>query len=120
MLSSSAKRGRGRTVVDEALFIEVGAMGNPLASWLMNSSTRTVTAKTRCNEATRSVESTPSDTMGACINALLLTIDAAAVDEPELGGGGSAMPCGLVLPAASAQFELADLLPDVRPTALSY
>lgn len=36
------------------------------------------------------------------------------------GGGGSAMPCGLVLPAASAQLELADLLPDVIPAALSY
>lgn len=36
------------------------------------------------------------------------------------GGGGSAIPCGLVLPAASAKLELADLLPEVIPAALSY
>ena len=62
--------------------------------------------------------------MGACRklleNALLTTTDVGAVFKCELGGGGSAIPCGLVLPDASAQLELADLLPDVSPTELSY
>jgi hypothetical protein len=34
--------------------------------------------------------------------------------------GGSAMPCGLVFPAARAKLVDADCEPDVRPTALSY
>ena len=106
------------------MLTEIGAAGNRLASWLMYSSTPLVTAKTLRNDATRSVEGAPSHTMGACRklpeNALLLTADPGAVFKLALGGGGSAMPCGLVLPAASAQLELADLLPEVRPTALSY
>ena len=36
------------------------------------------------------------------------------------GGGGSAIPCGLVLPAASAKLEFADFLPEVSPAAASY
>src|SRR3954453_5583524 len=35
------------------------------------------------------------------------------------GVGGSAMPCGLVLPAARANVTLAAWLPDVRERALS-
>ena len=82
----------------------------------MYSSTPSVTAKTLRNEATRSGEGAPSNTMGACMklleNALLLTADPSVVFKLALGGGGSAIPCGLVLPAASAQLELADLLPE--------
>ena len=86
----------------------------------MHSSTLSVTVETVCIGARRSVEGAPSDTIGACMNALLLTIDAGAMVEPELDDGGSARPCGLALPAASAQLEFAALLPDVSPAALSY
>ena len=37
-----------------------------------------------------------------------------------LGGGGSAIPCGLVLPAASAKLDDAESEPDVTPTAALY
>ena len=57
---------------------------------------------------------------GFDVTSWLFTMIAFGLDNNALGGGGSAMPCGLVLPAASAQLELADLLPDVRPAALSY
>jgi hypothetical protein len=33
------------------------------------------------------------------------------------GAGGSAMPCGLVLPAASAKLAAGDWLPEVRDAA---
>ena len=93
------------------MLVEIGATGNELASWLMVSSTPSVTAKTRCNDATRSVEGAPSNTMGACRklleNALLLTADPGAVFKLARGGGGSAMPCGLVLPEASTNVTLA-------------
>lgn len=41
-------------------------------------------------------------------------------DNIALGGGGSAMPCGFVLLASSAQLELADLLPKVSPVESLY
>ena len=62
----------------------------------------------------------PKDTSDFDVTSWLFTMIAFGLDNNALGGGGSAMPCGLVLPAASAQLELADLLPDVRPAALSY
>jgi len=37
-----------------------------------------------------------------------------------LGGGGSAIPCGLVLPAARAKLDDAEREPDVTPTAALY
>ena len=53
----------------------------------------------------RSVEGTPSDTTGAWMNrldnVLLLTVDAGAAFKTKLGGGGSAMPCGLKLPEST-------------------
>ena len=36
------------------------------------------------------------------------------------GGGGSAIPCGLVLPAARAKLDGVEREPDVTPTAASY
>ena len=42
------------------------------------------------------------------------------LENIALGGGGSAMPCGFVLPAFSAQLELAELLPIVSPVASLY
>src|SRR5438270_219779 len=41
-------------------------------------------------------------------------------DSNSLGGGGSAMPCGLVSPAARANVALALWLPEVRPVAAAY
>ena len=78
------------------MLVEIGATGNELASWLMVSSTPSVTAKPLRNEATRSVEGAPSNTMCACRklleNALLLTADPGVVFNVVLGVGGSAMP----------------------------
>ena len=47
-------------------------------------------------------------------------ITAFGIRTLSLGGGGSAMPWGLVLPAASAKLDDADNDPDVTPTAASY
>ena len=38
----------------------------------------------------------------------------------SLGGGGSAIPCGLVLPAAIPKLDDAERDPDVTPTAALY
>jgi hypothetical protein len=38
---------------------------------------------------------------------------------PAVETGGSAMPCGLVLPAAKAKLVEGDCEPEVRPVALS-
>ena len=105
------------------MLVEIGATGNELASWLMVSSTPSVTAKTLRNEATRSVKGAPSNTMGACMKllekALLLTADPGVVFKLALGGGGSAMPCGLVLPVASAKLKEGDWELLVRLAAAS-
>ena len=45
--------------------------------------------------------------------------EARGPDMPAVDVGGSAMPCGLVLPAASAKLVDGDCEPDVRPAALS-
>ena len=52
-------------------------------------------------------------------SSLLATI-AFALFNVALGGGGSAMPCGFVLPADSGKLVDVDSVPEVMPAAPSY
>ena len=81
---------------------------------------------TLCNGAVLSLEGTTRNTMGACkkmryislaASTLFLTTDAGTAFKLELGGGGSAIPCGFVLPAASAKLVEGDCEPEVRLAA---
>ena len=47
-------------------------------------------------------------------------ITALGIRTLSLGGGGSAILCGLVLPAARAKLDDAEREPDVTPTAALY